>query len=224
MKADPQISERLRDAAEAPGLDIEQALSSVGRAVEGRRRRKRVEAMFVAAAIVAAVGFAAWSAAPFGRTTTPATSATPPTVTSSATPQRDRELKVIPPPPGHSAEMTPQEVEAYMLSLIAADETSLGKSLVTARVLSIRFVLPNDIFRVRGVGGLGPLPYATWVVKWEGTHLVCSSWCSANDRGVTMFADGDPSMRGEETILTGRGCLPDIRGSEPPKGTDLPAC
>lgn len=122
--------------------------------------------------------------------------------------------------------MTLDEVQAYVLGLIAHDEETLGKALIAPRIEWIRFLMPREHLRV-GNGVLWEKE-ASWAVKYQGTKVTCASYCLAHLGSTIVFHDGRPLWNpgsGISPVAVCWGPNDPAQDAERPKSLgDLPDC
>jgi hypothetical protein len=218
MNPDTDVRERLHRAIDPIEPATEEALTMVGGTVARRHQRRRIGAIAVAVAIVGALAFAGWRAVAPGESV-PLVDPSP-----SVTPI-DEAIEITPPPPGVEPKLTYQEIEDYVFAQIARDEDDLGTRLADPRIISITYVEANEKYPFEN--GAFREHYPTWVVAYDGTVMVCGSWCSGHPGATIQFRDArDPERFGEASHMQDMVCVARDRFSDGfPKSTDrYPDC
>lgn len=209
------LFEHAAERYQAPDLAVEGVLRRRNR----KQRNQRVSAMVVAAILtVAALGGLIRSFANVDGTR-PATVF--PTPTESVV---QEDPLIIPPPPGVEPNMTIDQVEAYVHRYISRDEMELGKAIVPARIISIRFVEANERVHMGGMASTKE-QFASWLVEYDGTVVECTSWCSVHPGATILVADGNPDGRGGSGVNRDPICFgPQRHPDAEPKNLHLPDC
>ena len=98
--------------------------------------------------------------------------------------------------------MTPEEVEAVVRDMVAANTASLGREIRPFRVTRITLVPANGKYEVVNPDGTSagawftePSPF--WAVEVEGTFQSCDATCSAYSQGLVIIDDASGEIRGE---------------------------